>query len=334
MPDPYPLFIIGLPRSGTKLLRALLNNHPDISLAGEGRFIPSTVKRFGIDADVSQRGLWQAVYKKISRQVFFGTPAKGNVRLSEAAFLDALDARKEQAPLTWAVIFEAIMRPYGPRPQALIYGDKSHGYINNVKLIRTVFKDVRFIFIVRDPRDQALSAQATWGRHPLRSATHWANAARTVKRLDLSSAADTLVIRYEDLTSDTESQLKRVCTFLQLPYAAEMSQLKRPAESRKQLKTVVRQHARYRELLPLSTIKAISEITLPYLAEYGYSDEGVTRERRLSRAQLTLLSYTDGLASLRHHIREKGLRKGSVYYLSKHFESAEDAPRTSSQPAS
>lgn len=128
MPDPHPLFIIGLPRSGTKLLRALLNNHPDVSLGGEGRFIPSTVKRFGIDADVSQRELWQAVYKKISRQVFFGTPMKGNVRLPEAA---SLGARKEQGlPLTWADIFEAILRPYGPRPQARIYGDKSHGYIS------------------------------------------------------------------------------------------------------------------------------------------------------------------------------------------------------------
>lgn len=224
------------------------------------------------------------------------------------------------------------MRPYGPRPQARVYGDKSHGYVNDVELVRAVFKDVRFIFIVRDPRDQALSAQATWGRNPLRSATHWAEVARKVERLGLDGAADTLVVRYEDLTDDTETQLKRVCTFLHLPYAAEMGQLKRPAESRRPLATVVKQHAKYRELLSPTTVRRISEITFPYLSKYGYSNEAVSNERRLSRTQLRLLAYTDGLASLRFHIRKQGLRKGSIYYFRRRFESAASARQKFIEP--
>lgn len=117
------------------------------------------VKRFGIDADVSQRGLWREVYEEFSQKVFFSTPMKDGVTLSETAFTDALSAHEKGVPLTWADIFQVLMRPYGPRPQARIYGDKSHGYINDVELIRAVFENVRFIFIVRNPRDQALSAQ-------------------------------------------------------------------------------------------------------------------------------------------------------------------------------
>lgn len=268
------------------------------------------------------------MYKEFSQRVFFDTSKEGGVGLSEEDFLATLSTYEERGlTLTWADIFEVIMRPYGPHPQARIYGDKSHGYINNVKLVRTVFKNVRFIFIVRDPRDQALSAQATWGRHPLRSATHWAEVAHRVETLDLRNSEDTLIVRYEDLTGDTEEQLKRICAFLQLPYTAEMSQLKKLAETRSQLKTVVRQHAKYRELLPPTTIKRISEITLPYLAKYGYADEGVSDERRLSRRQLTLLTYTDGLASLRHHIRKRGLKRGSVYYFRRRMESAAGAKR-------
>ncbi len=328
MSESHPLFIIGVPRTGTKLLRTLLNNHPDISLGGEGNFIPGIVKRFGIDADVSKRELWREVYRGFSQRVFFDTSKENGVGLSEEAYMAALDTYTERGmPLTWADIFEVIMRPYGPQPQARIYGDKSHGYINSVKLVRAVFKNVRFIFIVRDPRDQALSAQATWGRHPLRSATHWADVADRVEQLNLRSSEDTLVVRYEDLTGDTETQLKRICTFLQLPYTAEMSQLKKLAETRSQLKTVVRQHAKYRELLPPATIKRISEITLPYLAQYGYSTEGVSSGRQLSQRQLTLLTYTDGLASLRHHIRKRGLRKGSIYYFRRRFESAAGAKK-------
>lgn len=143
--------------------------------------------------------------------------------------------------------------------------------------------------------------------------------------MDLDTAADTLTVRYEDLTGDTETQLKRVCTFLHLPYTAEMSRLKQPAESMRkgrQLKTVVKQQAKYREQLPPATIRRISEITLPYLAKYGYSDEAVSDERPLSRVHLRLLAYTDGLASLHFHIREKVLRKSTFYYLKRRFETA------------
>ena len=43
-----PVFIVGMPRSGTTLMRALLNQHPRVSLAlTESHFIPYFIKSFG-----------------------------------------------------------------------------------------------------------------------------------------------------------------------------------------------------------------------------------------------------------------------------------------------
>ena len=320
-PESSPVFIVGAPRSGTKLLRELLNNHPDISLGGEGNFIPRFIKRFGLAADLSRPQLQEEIYTAFSQSVFYsGLAQRGILFPTKSVFMDTLASRKS---LTWADIFEVMIRGYGPNPQARIYGDKSHGYISGAALLRTIFPQVRFLFLVRDPRDQALSAADIWGRHPLRSAQLWASVARAAAEAGLDTAADALTVRYEDLTGSTEDELKRICAFLRLEYTPEMHLLQNPAERERkgrQLKTVTKQHAKYRDRLSPKTVKGISEITLPYLATYNYPAEGATKHRELSRTERRLLSYRDGLASLRFHIGEKGFQQGATYYLKRRYE--------------
>ena len=98
--------------------------------------------------------------------------------------------------------------------------------------------------------------------------------------------------------------------------------LKQPAERERggrQLKGVVKQHAKYKDAFSTGMIKKISEIALPYLAKYGYPDEGATQHRNLGTARLQLLSYADGLASLRFHMKERGIAEGFYYYVRRPF---------------
>lgn len=318
-----PIFIIGAPRSGTKLLRALLNNHPDISLGTEGNFVSALLTRFGVAADVSQPYIWSKIYSLVSQNVYHQIKTGQGLGLSEQSFLDVLNARAEQRNIIWADIFEILLRAYGPDPKARLYGDKSHGYLNDVAQLRMVFENVRFLYIVRDPRDQALSAFKLWGRHPLRSAQHWYAAAHQADKLGFATANDVLTVRYEDLTSSTDSELARICTFLEVPYQPEMATLLQPAESFRrgyQLETVTVQHAKYREGLSPKVIRHVSEVTLPFLSAYGYAVENAQRHRKLRRANLKMLSYVDGFSMLRFHARDRGLVRGVAYYLKRHTE--------------
>lgn len=229
------------------------------------------------------------------------------------------------ATVSWADVLEVFLRFYRPRPQARIYGDKSHGYMNNIPMLRQLFKDARFIFIIRDPRDQALSALRTWGRNPLRTAQLWFDVCYKAEQFGFDTTPDVFTVRYEDLTAATERELKRICAFLHVPQEVERAVLQQPVEKERggrQLKGIVKQHTKYREAFSRSMIEKISEITLPYLAKYGYPDEGATRHRKLGATKLNLLSYADGLASLRFHIRERGLAKGFHYYVKRHYEAS------------
>jgi len=317
-----PLFIVGCPRSGTKLLRTLLNNHPDISLAHEGHYIPPLVKGFGREADFSQRATWKQVYVAFTRSAFYHTWRDRGTSLAEADFLssyDALLARGEKP--AWSHVIEALMRPYGPRPNARIWGDKSHAYLFVVPLLRELLPGVRFLYIVRDPRDQALSAQRAWGKHPLRSAQKWLASARKAEQLDLLAAKDTLLLRYEDLTSDPLKELERVCLFLGVPWQEELSSLGQFTEDLGDTRgrtEIVSQRGKYREMLSPQVTRRISEITLPYLSQYGYPEEGAVAHHPLTRMQRRGLRYLDGFSSLRFHMREKGPVKGLRYYWLRH----------------
>lgn len=318
------VFIIGYPRSGTKLLRDLLNNHPDISLGEEGYFIRNLINRFGLETDVSDPKRWPEIYQVFTNTAAYSIEAnKGNV-LSEADFLQRLEQHSKTAPVTWADIFETLFRAYGFNPEARIFGDKSHGYISSVPLLRNIFDNVRFILIVRDPRDQALSVLRTWGRNPLRSAQGWFRMASKADEYGLESAPDTLTVRYEDLTADTDKELQRVCAFLEVPYLPEIAVLKKSVEAKKhrkqELSAVVNQPAQYKQAFSPETIREISEITLPYLARYGYPTEGATRHHELGNLRLQWLKYNDGFASLRYHMRQKGIIKGFNYYRKRHFD--------------
>ena len=46
-----PIFVVGAGRSGTTLLRLMLNEHPDIAIPPESHFIALLIKAFGPDCD-------------------------------------------------------------------------------------------------------------------------------------------------------------------------------------------------------------------------------------------------------------------------------------------
>ena len=56
-----PIFISGMPPSGTKLLRDILNNHSKVSIPdSETHFIPAFIRTFGLEYDFSKDNNAQA----------------------------------------------------------------------------------------------------------------------------------------------------------------------------------------------------------------------------------------------------------------------------------
>lgn len=113
------------------------------------------------------------------------------------------------------------------------WGDKTPQYLRHLNLIRDLLPESRFVHVMRDGRDVALSTSNLWfGPDSVEENAKWwktwiEDARQQAQHLELYKE-----IRYEDLVTDPEAVLKDVCTFLELPYEAKMLDYHRTADSR------------------------------------------------------------------------------------------------------
>jgi hypothetical protein len=106
-----------------------------------------------------------------------------------------------------------------------MYGDKTPGYIIQLPELAEWFPEARFVNVIRDGRDVALSyLKRPWGPSTLaEGALYWrsrVSRGRTAgKALGASRYTE---VRYEDLVADTEAEVRRLCEFLGLSWQPEM----------------------------------------------------------------------------------------------------------------
>jgi len=178
-----PVFVIGSPRSGTTLLRLILDSHPRISCGEETHFLrdlESVVGRhwdlvatYGLDRDWWIRRL-RDLYADFQAEVL---ARSGKVR--------------------WA--------------------EKDPTYTLHLPFIAELFPDALYVHLLRDGHDVVASFRDRWGyRSAARAArSEWARyvgAARAFgARTDHSRF---LELRYEHLVADPESETRRLFDFL------------------------------------------------------------------------------------------------------------------------
>jgi len=90
-----PIFIVGMPRSGTTLLRSLLNQHPRIAIAPETHFLSSFVRK-GNTPD----SCWQE---------YVSTERFGYLGINATAVSSRLD---QDSTISYKGIFYALLREY------------------------------------------------------------------------------------------------------------------------------------------------------------------------------------------------------------------------------
>jgi hypothetical protein len=227
-PSVPPLFIVGMPRSGTKLLRSLLNMHPRICINGiETEFLPYLVHHWMDFGDLSDIECFRVFYDRITRLPYFMYRADNGSMLDVQEWHDAC---REYTP---AGVFEALVRLDNniPFDSYSIWGDKSPSYINHLNIINFLYPNARIIHIIRDVRDYCLSINKAWGKDMLRAAQRWADDIDAARATSKESGANYMEVHYEELLSDTESVLRQICTFLGIDFDPVMLTLDKPSEN-------------------------------------------------------------------------------------------------------
>ena len=311
-----PIFIVGLPRSGTKLLRALVNNHPAVFIPTyETECLPWLVQHTpatGWQGDDRFARLWRS----ISRLPFFDYLKREGVQVTADSWKAHCQSRDA------AGVFDGLMRAVADS-QGITgwqrWGDKSPSHIGHVELIAQQFPDARIIHIVRDVRDVAASSRKAWGKHPVRTAQRWREQVLKVRASQAHQALPLLEVSFERLVKDPESVMREVMTFIGLPFDKALLMLPDGVEdlgSAKGARNILSQAAgNYQTALSSAEIKAVERVACDAMAAYGYAcDIWQGAHAPLPAWRMSVLRYRDAVQLVRHRMRTLGFFGAVSFY--------------------
>jgi len=251
-------FIVGVGRSGTTLLRMMLDAHPELAIPPETHFVPAVIQSFWRLRVTPER-----VLDAMRSGERTGWRDSG---LDEAAMLARLG---EIRPLNAPDALRAFYRLYAERHGKERWGDKTPHYVTALARIGRALPEAHFIHVIRDGRDVALSTNRRLvelrGSQPVpidRMAKRWRHRILTAR--GVAQVSDRyLEVRYEDLVLDTEPTLRRVCELIELDFDPAMLAYHERAEERLQEMNRERQRGTRRTLSGEERMQAHAMTTKP-----------------------------------------------------------------------
>jgi hypothetical protein len=199
-------FIVGATRSGTTLLRLMLDAHPQMAIPSETHFIPDLIKAYRLESPSPERLC----------EVVTAHRRWGDFHLDAGELRERFRAIDSINP---GDAIRAFFELYAEREGKSRWGDKTPGYVREMHRIESVLPEARFVHLIRDGRDVALSVLGmNWGPSTVpEAAFRWKK--RILRaREQVPRIGHYIEVRYEDLVRDTEGTLRRVCEFTELPY--------------------------------------------------------------------------------------------------------------------
>jgi hypothetical protein len=220
---PVP-FVVGANRSGTTLLRLMLDAHPRLAIPPETHFVPELIAHLDQGQATPETALRLINAQREWKDFGF---SEGEL-LERFRALPRLDAEG---------VIRTFFEAYAERHGKERWGDKTPGYMMHMKAIQKVIPEARFVHLIRDGRDVALSRMDQRRRRGLdgppaeQVARQWskriAKARKQAPRLRHYMEA-----RYEDLVLETEATLRRICEFADLEFDTVMLHYHERAEQR------------------------------------------------------------------------------------------------------
>ena len=205
-----PVFVVGLPRSGTTLMAVCLDRHPDLDCGPETHLFPT------LDA-VADRALLDASTWPDAATDFVCSLATRGVPIHETVGVsrDVIRAQLAGRTPSVAALLEALVVPQAEAAGTSRWVEKTPRHQDYLALIRAEWPDAAIIHMVRDPRSRAVSMT----RMPFGPATQVLNLVEDARRDGSArSALDAdprlLQVRLEDLVADPEGELRRICAFI------------------------------------------------------------------------------------------------------------------------
>lgn len=195
------------------MLRLMLNAHPAIAIPPETGFLVDVADRIEAarTADLTAAALMDLI-------AAHPLAAKSGLLTDEGRRAAMLEA---DFPSMVARLYEAYAHQHGKH----VWGDKTPSYTDRIDVISRLFPAARFIHLVRDGRDVALSHKhIRWGTPDVgRVAVRWNFTTMVADKIgQMLGPSRYMRVRYDDLVRAPETALAAITRFLDLPFDPAM----------------------------------------------------------------------------------------------------------------
>ncbi|MEL6454185.1 MAG: sulfotransferase [Cyanobacteria bacterium J06623_5] len=284
-----PVFLVGSERSGTTLLRLMLDHHPEIMFWAEFEY---GVYQMGDD------GRYPALADYYQRL------------LADRNFL--MDGPNIDRRLSYPELVNSFLRQFQDFTDKPIVGATVHHHFDR---LLQIWPDARFIHIVRDGRDVARSCMKMgWAGDGWHGAQRWLTAETLWESLKTKLPADRQIeVRFEDLITDTVDTLTQVCHFLGESYHPDMMSY---AKNTDYALPDTRLISQWHNNLSKREIQLIESRIAPLLVERGYPLSGLPHLRVSDLGRLWL-KVENKLGTLAYRARKYGLPLMSADFLAR-----------------
>lgn len=206
-----PFFIVGSGRSGTTLLQALIDSHPNLSIPPESHLYDRLAPVFDTYGDLGLQAKRLRFIEDLLADAYI-------MQWKLGATPEEIESRVIRGDRVGVI--DALFSLYAKQQGATRWGDKTPDHIRHLDEIRGDFPDAKLIHLVRDGRDRAEARRRMiWGPStPLGMAREWRDETMRWKAFcDEHGEDGTLVVRYEDLVSAPHETMRRIFEFLEEP---------------------------------------------------------------------------------------------------------------------
>ncbi len=315
-----PLFIVGMPRSGTKLLRGLLSKHPRIRiLAAETDFLPFIDQWIEQHGDPVTAGAFEQFANAMGDANYFNfrPEVRGPFRWQD--WRSACNGRFDVSGS-----FEGFVRYEldAERGSGVIWADKSPAYIRQIPLILRHFPAGRILHIVRDVRDHCVSMRNAWGKDIRRSAWRWGKDVLAAHRQCLAMPERCLEVRFEELLQHPDTQMRRICLFLDLKFTPDLTELSQSVEQRGYAAgrtDIMRDNFRkFETRLTPHEITSIESLAWDCMQAMSYAPVRAKQQRKMSALTQYMLKLKDGAHLVASGMARRGVAAALRFHATHH----------------
>jgi hypothetical protein len=310
-----PFFVVGNPRSGTKMLRELLNRSPGIWISDvESHFIPRFTRDVARYGDLGDRASFELLASALRGTRAFWHWERRGVHIDTGRWYRL--CQRHDWPGVLEALFHCVHEQEIPDPplpwDEILWGDKTPAYMAELPSLSALYPHARFVHLVRDARDCVLSTQEAWGNTPLRTAQEWADRVRRCRAGGAALGPSRYhELRYEDLVGDVRGRLAAAFEFLGVPTPENAGEFLRVPENlgsaRGAGRVMTGERQKWKQRMSPGLRRRIEEVAGDLLDAYGYEREFPdVRQRRLPAAQMTAYRLADAWRQLRFRRKEQG----------------------------